>query len=379
MKTNLFKYQNNSWTSKSVLKENEYQQIQLVLCFACKEIAVLPEIYQETKTMFPNAEIALSSTAGEIYQEEVYDNSLVAVAINFDKTEIKTASVNIRDFETSFDAGAGLIKKLPPDDLAYILILSDGNLVNGSQLVKGFNAVTEKKILITGGLAGDGDRFQSTVLGLNEPPTEGNVIAIAFYGKNIIIGHGSEGGWQMFGPDREVTRSFNNNLFEIDNTSAFDLYRKYLGPFEDNVPISTLLFPLGVTLPGYSKPLVRTILSLNKENSSMIFAGDVPQGSQVRFMKASTNNLIYAAEIAAKKAYQIAKLQPDLTLLISCIGRKLIMGPRVDEEIEAVTSFNEYKSNTIGFYAYGEISPFNDEIECQLNNETMTVTAFYEL
>ena len=378
MKTHLLKYQNTTWSSESLLTEDEEKKIELVLCFACKEIAVLPDVYDQIRLKFPNAEIAINSTAGEIYQNCIFEDSLVAVAIRFDKTQIRTASLNISQFENSFDAGVALISKIPLEDLAYILVLSDGNLVNGSQLVKGLNSATQKKILITGGLAGDGDRFQSTVLGLNERPVEGNVIAIAFYGSNIIIKHGSEGGWQMFGPEREVTRSVDNNLFEIDHQSAFDLYRRYLGPFEDNVPLSTLLFPLGVILPGNKQPLVRTILSLNNEDSSMIFAGDVPQGSQVRFMKASTNNLIYAAEVAAKSAFSNNNLTPDLTLLVSCIGRKLIMGPRVDEEIEAITHYNDKKSNAIGFYSYGEISPFNDEIECQLNNETMTVTTFYE-
>ena len=378
MKTHLYKYQHSAWQSDSTLTSAEEKDIQLVLSFACKEIAVSPKVYEQLRSRFPNAQIAINSTSGEIYQQDFFEDSLVAVAIKFEKTQIKTARVNINQFENSFDAGLALIKKLDSKDLVYVLVLSDGNLVNGSQLVKGLNTATENKVLITGGLAGDGDRFESTVLGLNEAPVEGNIIAIGFYGNNIIIKHGSEGGWQMFGPEREVTRSVDNCLFEIDQKSAFDLYRRYLGPFEDNVPLSTLLFPLGVILPGNSQPLVRTILSLDKENNSMIFAGDVPEGSQVKFMKASTNNLIKAAENAARSAFLNSNLEPDLTLLISCIGRKLIMGPRVDEEIEAITSFNPKKSNTIGFYSYGEISPFNDEIECQLNNETMTVTAFYE-
>jgi len=378
MKTHLYKYQHSAWQSDSTLTSAEEKDIQLVLSFACKEIAVSPEVYEQLRSRFPNAQIAINSTSGEIYQHDFFEDSLVAVAIKFEKTTIKTARVNINQFENSFDAGLALIKKLESKDLVYVLVLSDGNLVNGSQLVKGLNTATENKVLITGGLAGDGDRFESTVLGLNEAPFVGNIIAIGFYGNNIIIKHGSEGGWQMFGPEREVTRSVDNRLFEIDQQSAFDLYRRYLGPFEDNVPLSTLLFPLGVILPGNSQPLVRTILSLDKENNSMIFAGDVPEGSQVKFMKASTNNLIQAAEDAAKSAFLNSNLTPDLTLLISCIGRKLIMGPRIDEEIEAITNFNAIKSNTIGFYSYGEISPFNNEIECQLNNETMTVTAFYE-
>ena len=127
-----------------------------------------------------------------------------------------------------------------------------------------------------------------------------------------------------------------------------------------------------------TKPIVRTILSVNEEDKSMTFAGDVPVGSKVRFMKANFKKLTEAASEAASQTKLNMNDQPDFTLLISCVGRKLILGEQIDEEVKVVSkSFNE-ETMLAGFYSYGEISPFNEGGDCQLHNQTMTITSFYE-
>jgi hypothetical protein len=208
------------------------------------------ENYTEIRRKFPLAEIALCSTAGEILQDEVLDNSFIVTAIHFENTPIQACSVNISDFEHSFSAGLELAKKMPQHGLRYVLILSDGSLVNGSELVKGLGAHFHKDVLVTGGLAGDGPHFRSTLVGLNNKPREGEVLAIGFYGNNITVTHGSKGGWEMFGLEKRVTRSNANVLEELEEQNALELYKKYLGPHSEGLPGTALLFPLAVTLPG---------------------------------------------------------------------------------------------------------------------------------
>lgn len=320
----------------------------------------------------------MCSTAGEIYHDTVLDDTLVAVALTFSDTRIKTTSVNIQDYNTSFDAAQGLVNKLITKDLAYVLVLSDGNLVNGSELVKGLHT-GETSVLVTGGLAADAANFKSTLVGLNERPTEGKIIGIGFYGKKLIVSHGSQGGWDTFGLEKEITSAETNVLYEIDNENALDIYKKYLGPDAENLPGSALFFPLSVTIPGAKKSIVRTILSIDEAQKSMTFAGDVPIGSKVRFMKANFDKLTVAAAMAAQETSSYSDLKPDLALLVSCVGRKLIYGPRIDEEVEAVSETLGKNVPLIGFYANGEISPFRDRGNCQLHNQTMTITSFYEL
>ena len=377
MKATLYKYAANQWLSQAGQTITDHDKCQLVICFGGKEVFPQVDVYSQLKSIFKNAEITLCSTAGEIYQETVLDQSLVAVALHFDKSSIATSSVNIKDYQNSYDAGIHLVNKLAKKDLAYIMVFSDGSLVNGSELTKGLN-LAAGDILVTGGLAGDDANFKSTLVGLNESPSEGNIIAVGFYGDQLIVKHGSQGGWDMFGLERKITKSEGNVLYEVNNESALDLYKKYLGPDVDNLPASALLFPLAITIPGLSEPIVRTILSVDEKNKSMTFAGDIPEGAKVRLMKANFDKLIDASFKAAEKNL-IEDQNPDFALLISCVGRKLILGPRTEEEVEAVADVFSNQTPLLGFYSYGEISPFNDAVECQLHNQTMTITSFYEL
>lgn len=376
MNSKLFKYNGNGWISQDQ-KQLDTEEFQLVLCFGGKDRFPLVDVFGQLKSLFINADIALCSTAGEIFQETVLDNSLIAVALKFATTAIKTSSVNINEYEDSYNAAIGLIDKLPKQDLTYIMIFSDGSLVNGSELTKGLSKAAGN-ILVTGGLAGDDANFKSTLVGLNQNPSEGNIIAIGFYGDKLVITHGSQGGWDMFGLERTVTKSEGNVLYEINGETALDLYKKYLGPDVENLPASALLFPLALTIPGLSEPIVRTILSIDEEKKTMTFAGDIPKGSQVRLMKANFDNLVEASSNAAENSL-LKNKEPDFAMLISCVGRKLILAPRTEEEVEAVSEAFFNHTTIAGFYSYGEISPFTNGGACQLHNQTMTITSFYEL
>jgi hypothetical protein len=266
---------------------------------------------------------------------------------------------------------------LSKNDLCYILVLSDGSLVNGSELTKGLSTQFDKNVLITGGLAGDGPHFESTLSGLNQQPKEGEIIAIGFYGENLKVTHGSQGGWDIFGLEKRVTNSSANILVELENQNALDLYKKYLGDEAEKLPGAALLYPLSVIIPGTDKPVVRTILSINEQEKSMTFAGDIPVGSKVRFMKANFERLTLAASEAAQIT-SANNILPDFSLLISCVGRKLVLGEKTVDEVKAVSETFNNEVIMAGFYSYGEISPFNEGGQCQLHNQTMTITSFYE-
>ncbi len=379
MKVSLFQYTLSEWSdhTKSVITSNH--DAQLVLCFAAKEILKDKSSSLYLKNEFLKAEITYCSTAGEIYKDTVKDDTIVIVALEFEKTTIHAASIDIKDFENSHAAGFDLVGHLPKDDLCYIMVFSDGSLVNGSELVKGLTAAAGSHVLISGGIAADADQFHSTLVGLNTEISEGKIIAIGFYGKDLVVTHGSQGGWDMFGLEKEITRSSSNVLFEIDDQNALELYKKYLGPDAHNLPGSALLFPLAVTFPGALSPVVRTILSIDENSKSMTFAGDVPVGSKVRLMKANFDNLTDAASRAASNTISSQSVKPDFSLLVSCFGRKLVLGPRIEEEVEAVCETIGKNIPIAGFYSYGEISPFNEGGSCQLHNQTMTITSFYEL
>jgi hypothetical protein len=377
MKKSLYQLVGQQWHQQYQCREFDAATVNLALCFGSKAILSIPGIYNMVKAKFPEAHIAMCSTAGEILQDKVLDDSLVVAALQFETTRLVSTSVNIKEFSNTYTASIALAKKLPKEELAYILVISDGSLVNGSDLTKGLSSQVDKNILITGGLAGDGPNFNYTLSGLNEQPKEGEIIAIGLYGDAIKVTHGSQGGWDIFGLEKRVTNSSANILVELENQNALDLYKKYLGPEAENLPGAALLYPLSVIMPGAEKPVVRTILSINEEEKTMTFAGDIPVGSKVRFMKANFSRLtMAAAEAAAITATE--NVIPDFALLVSCVGRKLVLGDKTTEEVKAVSKAFNDKAVLAGFYSYGEISPFNEGGQCQLHNQTMTITSFFE-
>src|SRR5258705_1825949 len=333
MKTALFTYRNKQLSQHPGSGSIKEKKVQLVLCFGAKAILQNENVFGLLKEKFPAATIATCSTSGEIYHTAVMDDTLSITAVEFDSTIIKSHQVAIGDYANSYEAGKSLISKFDPKDLSYVLVLSDGSKVNGSELVRGMNDVALERFLVTGGLAGDGSNFQSTLVGINDNPTEGVIAGIGFYGKNLQVKHGSKGGWEMFGLEKTVTKSNSNVLYEMDNRNALEMYKQYLGPEAESLPGSALLFPLAVKLPGVGEPIVRTILSIDEATGSMTFAGDIPGGSKVRFMKANFDKLTNAASGAASQT-KVNGDVPGLALLISCVGRKLILQSRIDEEVE---------------------------------------------
>lgn len=372
------------WTKasgwKTITGDESNSSMDLVLVFGCRECLSIPQTYHDILAFYPNANIVLASTAGEILNTTVSDDTITVTAIKFNSTELRVKSFHISDSDNSYEAGHQISKDLQTDDLAHIFIISDGQEVNGSELVRGLNTHLDSRIPVTGGLAGDGANFQSTLVGHNEVPGEGNIVAIGFYGDSLKVGHASRGGWDSFGPERFITKSENNVLYELDGKSALDLYKKYLGDLANELPGSALLFPLSIRLQGSDDRVVRTILSVDEQMGSMTFAGDMPIGAQVRMMKSNFDRLIDGAAGAANTCLQnFHSFKPELAILISCVGRKLVLRDRVEEEIENVREILGTNTSITGFYSYGEISPLLPSTKCELHNQTMTITTFTEV
>lgn len=350
---------------------------QAVIYFASPSALAAQDVYAALRAQYPQAHILGCSTGGEIAGPEVNDESVAAAAIRFASSQVELASVRLADFEDSRAAGAALARAMPAAGLRALFVLADGMLTNGTLLVNGLRDVLPPEVLLTGGLAGDGADFQHAFVGANAPAAEGIAAAIGLYGERLRLGWGSYGGWEPFGPQRIVTRSDGNTLYELDGEPALDLYKRYLGNEAANLPGSGLLFPLAVRRPGDdTDTLVRTMVGFSEEQKSLLFAGDVPQGSQAQLMRGSFPALVEGAAHAGGQA--ALSDGPALALLVSCIGRKLMMGQRIADEVEAVADILGPSATQIGFYSYGEIAPHEKSGRCELHNQTMTITTISE-
>ncbi len=333
----------------------------------------------EVLAAFPHSIVTGCSTAGEIIDDAVYRDTLAVAIMRFDTTNLRQAHEFIAAPEQSYEVGQRLAQRLVADnpEVRGLFVLSDGVRVNGSTLVSGLTDGSDGTLLISGGLAADGELFERTWVIVDGEPQPGYVNVIAFAGPDIHIGHGSRGGWDIFGPERRVTKSTGNVLYELDGQPALQLYKSYLGERASELPASALLFPLAIRLSGgENRQLVRTIVALNEDDQSLTFAGDIPEGSLAQLMRANLDRIIDGAHLAARET-GIGSAPPTLAVTISCFGRRLLLGRRTEDEIEAVRAALGDQVDLIGFYSYGEISSVAPGA-CDLHNQTMTITTFWE-
>ncbi|MEX0272904.1 MAG: FIST signal transduction protein [Flavobacteriaceae bacterium] len=351
----------------------------LVLVFGNRKLLEGSKIYEEVHGMFPDGQIVMGSTSGEIYGSVVMEDSIVLTAMEFENGTFDVHSANMGDFDHDTEKlGKALVSKFEMQGLRHIFVVSEGSLVNGSDLIDGLEEKLEQGISVTGGMCGDDARFERTLASYNEEPKEGEVVVIGLYGEHFEVTYASHGGWVPFGPERTVTKSKGNVLYELDGNPALDLYKKYLGERAKDLPEAALLYPLSVMVEGELGTIVRTILSIDEKENTMTLAGDIPEGALVRLMMATVEDIADGAFTAAKQAMNGREKKPDLALLVSCVGRKLVMDQRTEEELEEVVSVIGEDATVTGFYSYGEMAPFEGQNRCRLHNQTMTLTLISE-
>lgn len=376
MKLESLYFDNKQWHFENETIENK-NDVNLVLAFGDTDVFEESQHYEYLKSIYPNADIVGSSTSGNVLGTQVSQKSVVATAITFEKSSIK---LSVIDFDTNSnlsEVSKDLVLALPEEDLKSIFVISDGLNMNGATLAKAIHEV-RGNTLVTGGLAGDGARFEKTLVMANGIPKQNSIIAIGFYGEKLHISSGCYAGWDEFGAQRVITKSTSNVVYEIDGEPALELYKKYLGEEAKDLPASGLRFPLSIKKDESSTSIIRTLLAIDEEANSLTFAGDVPEGSLAKLMKTDIDGLIDGSGYAAEDI-NIFNKESALGLVVSCVGRKLVMKDLTDEELEVIEEKIGSNVHLTGFYSYGELAPFSSEVlNCQLHNQTMTLTVIYE-
>lgn len=346
----------------------------LVLAFADTDYFRQPECYAALRRMFPAAHIVGCSSSGSVCDTRISDGDIVVTAVAFEKGRIRLVSAEATPGQDLQALAAGMMGSLAAEDLRHAFVLSDGLALNGSDLASGLNSVG---IPVTGGLAGDGTRFGSTWVMADAPAAQNLVAIIGFFG-DFEARSGCVAGWSEFGAERRVTRSCGNVVYELDHKPALTVYTRYLGEMAKDLPSSGLRFPLSIRPTEQDAPVIRTLLAVDAAAQSLTFAGDVPQDSFCRLMKTDVDALIDGSGMAADAAKSAADGKPSLCLVVSCVGRRLVLGQLTEEELDIVRERLGPAAVITGFYSYGELAPFSNVVKCQLHNQTMTLTALNE-
>jgi hypothetical protein len=347
----------------------------LVLLFGDASAEFDPFAFDLVRTAYPTSTVVGCSTSGHLRGTQVYDSDIVGLAVRFDHTRVRSSSVTFNSAADSFPSGAQLASELNGDDLAAVVLLTDGVQINGGELIEGLMSGLPEGTPIAGGLAGDQARFSRTWVLAGPDVSSGRVAAVGLYGDRLRLRFGSMGGWDAFGPSRTVTASVDRKVLEIDGRPALQLYKSYLGMFAADLPSSALLFPLAVQSPNSPRPLVRTILGVDEADQSLTFTSQIPVGSKAQLMRASADMLLDGALQAAEQCGRAP--MGSFALAVSCVGRRLVLGERFEEELDAVHLAIGSDTPLIGFYSNGEFSPSHGSNE--LHNQTMTIAVFSEV
>lgn len=347
----------------------------LLLVFSDADYFRQPDCYRDLRAMFPNACIVGCSSSGSIHDTRIGDGDVVATAVKFDRGYVRMARAEVVAGADLQALAGEMMDELAGDDLRHAFVLSDGISVNGSDLASGLNRAG---VSVTGGLAGDGTRFASTWVMADAPAAERLVAVLGFYG-DLQARSGCVAGWREFGPERMLTRSRGNVVYEIDQQPALTVYTRYLGEMARDLPSSGLRFPLSIRRGLQDRPVIRTLLAVDAMAQSLTFAGDMPQGSLCRLMKTDVDALIDGSGLAAAAATPGgATGASGLCLVVSCVGRRLVLGQLTGEELDIVRERLGPAAAIAGFYSYGELAPFSNVVSCQLHNQTMTLTTIHE-
>lgn len=350
----------------------------LVLVFGPTDRLSNSNLLPQIAKSFPKAKIVGCSTSSPITRDGSFDNFITVTAILFESSTLRVQHSTIDDKNNSLSVGTAIGKALQAEDLRHIIVLSNGLKVNGSDLLRGIQQIIGNAIAISGGLASDGPRLQKTLIINGEQAEENGVVGIGLYGKNLRVSTALGCGWVPFGNHRTITRSEGNVVYEIDGTRALDVYSNYLGDEAKKLPSSGLIYPLAICT-GHEEEvyLIRSIQAIDRDQGSVTFAGNVPQGCTVRLMHAQYHQL---ADGARQSVQQVAATNPSPTLaiLISSFGRKVLMGRSGDLEIETAAEGFANMPVFTGFYSYGEIGRFGKSAASELLNQTIGITAISE-
>ena len=324
------------------------------------------------------------STAGEILAEGPSRRSVVAMAIRSDTLQIACGlgvAVGENPREAGRQAAAAVSKGKPADPHAF-LMFPDGLSGNGAEVIRGVQDVLGLSFPIAGGSAADDFGFTRTIQYFDGRAYGNSVPGILLAGP-ITVGIGARHGWQPLGKPRRVTRAEGNIVQELDGDLAVNLYETYFGKAaaslkSESLADMTILYPMGMPIPEEEEYMLRNVLRVDR-SGSLVYAGEVPEGSEVRLMMGSKKKALEAAHRAAEQAKAALGDRPaSFGLVFSSCSRSRLFGRQGEKEIQIIRQTLGERVPLIGFYDYGEQAPLTAagfRGRSYFHNETLVVVA----
>ncbi len=372
LRINQYTLNNGEW--KSPLSHENHPQLAL-LFGSRKTLETNVGALTAFQATYPKAAVISISGAGNILSDSILDDNIVANSLAFEHTKIELSHTQFAG-KTEEEVADYLIQSIPNEGLKNLLLFSCSG-INLERVIQRLNQTLKNSIPISGGAAGDDLQFQKTIIGIGDNLAYDRIVLIGLYGDKIQAKYGLHSGMDTFGPRRKITKCLGNIIFEIDHRPALDLYKDYLGDKASQLPASALHFPLNISSKSLDKPIVRSVQTVDEKAGSLVLFGQVEEGMTVQLMKTYQDNVISGGAESAKLAANAIDNQ-SFAIVVSCVGRRIILGPLTEEELTEAHEVLGPNTKMSGFYSYSELSPCNESGQCLLHNQTITITTLFE-
>ena len=361
-----FIYTPNALIQLPVNKINAAKSILIQVFSARYNPTELESLRSLLETTFPNATIIGTTTAGNIIHDMVDDSHIALSITTFNHTDISLKHLKQLSYENSYQSGEYLAEEIISKDTKALIIFGDHKTTNGQAMIEGIRSVN-KKIVISGGIAGINSKNKKTLLMSNHGCSSEGIVCIALNSMKLHVNNQYKNGWIPFGKKLLITHAVGNRIYSIDHTRAADLFKHYLGENAyAHFETSRILFPLLKT--DQQQIIARTPLKIY-DDGSIEFAGEIKTGEiyQIGFVDIEELIQEYPPLVQKNKHKESESL-----FVYSCVSRKKMLKEDIVKEIRPLSE----RGNVSGFFTYGEF--YADHSNGYLLNQTMTVLALSE-
>jgi hypothetical protein len=321
-----------------------------------------------------------ATSSGEFINSEIEEESIVIMLLDMNLAYFNLLfldSANSTEYEIAKQLGK--VGKTTFANAAFIIASGWSSEMDGEKIIKGIEDGFEGGATIFGGMAGDDLSLVGPKAFTSGKSSLTGLVALVIDGDKIDISGVATCGWKPIGITKTITKSKGNIVYTIDDKPALDLVTKYLGlNLEEQV--NNTVFNLGAYYPLQleredAPAVMRTAMLGNSEDRSLVCAGNVPQGSKVRFSLPPDFDVIdtVVKECTVVKEEQLQ--DADVVIMFTCISRYLSLGVMTSQEIERVNEI--WNAPMIGFFSYGEYGK-SKHGKHEFHNNTCCVVALKE-
>ncbi len=321
-----------------------------------------------------------ATTSGEFIDGEIGEGSCVIMLLDLKPAHFRIIFSETGEHSTLENAiQLGIEGKKTFSNPAFI-IASGWLSQDGEQIIEGITKGFGNDVPIFGGMAGDDLKLEGPVVFTNKSNSDKGLLGLIIDEEKVEINGIATCGWKAIGTTKTITKSEGNIVYTIDDKPALDTIIKYLGVDIDFNAGKEIVTQIGAYYPLQMErenvaPVMRTAMFANREDRSLICAGNVPQGAKVRFSLPPDFDAIEKVVEECQGLKKETQPEADALIMFSCISRNLSFGILMKEEIEQVQQV--WGAPMAGFFSYGEYGKSKTG-KHEFHNNTCCVVALKE-